>query len=240
MAALNIAICEDEDMELKRLEKILEQTGYTVNKYIFNNAADLVNNFKSGKYDLILMDIYMPGMTGVEAVEKIRKKDKDVYIAFCTTSLDHAIDGYRLNVERYLEKPVRYDEVVEVLERALSRRMTTKRRCIEFGKNQGIVTAEDIVFAEQKNHTVYIHLLNGENIHKIDSLDNLSAELGSANFFRCHKSYIVNFDYVENIDRDLFLFEMSTGDSVPIKQRDFPQIRDSFNEYVFSEMRVTK
>ena len=240
MALLNVAICEDEDMELKRLEKILGQTSFTINKYIFNNASDLVKNFEPGKYDLILMDIYMPGMTGVQAVEKIRKKDKDVYIAFCTTSLDHAIDGYRLNVERYLEKPVKHEEVTEVLERALSRRMTTRRRCIEFGKNQGLITAEDIVYAEQKNHTIYIHLVNGENIHRIGTLDNLSAELGGSNFFRCHKSYIVNFDYVKNIDRELFLFEMSTGDNVPIKQRDYPQIRDSFNEYVFSEMRVSK
>ncbi len=75
MALLNVAICEDEDMELKRLEKILGQTSFTINKYIFNNASDLVKNFEPGKYDLILMDIYMPGMTGVQAVEKIRKKD---------------------------------------------------------------------------------------------------------------------------------------------------------------------
>ncbi len=237
MPSLNVAICEDEDMELKRLEKILELTGFEINIFVFKNAAEFIKTFEAQKYDLIFMDIYMPEITGVEAVEKIRKKDKDVYISFCTTSVDHAIDGYRLNVERYLEKPVKQEEVLEVLERAKSRRMTTKRRCVSLGRNLGLITTEDIVFAEQKNHTVYIHLLNGEILHKTGTLDSLSAELGNSNFFRCHKSYIVNFDHVKNIDRSLFVFEMKNGEKVPVKQREFPQIRDSFNEYVFSLMR---
>ncbi|MBR1736622.1 MAG: response regulator transcription factor, partial [Firmicutes bacterium] len=234
---LNVAICEDEDLELKRLENILEHTDFEMNIFVFRNASEFVQTFEAKKYDLIFMDIYMPEITGVEVVENIRKKDKDVYISFCTTSVDHAIDGYRLNVERYLEKPVSQNAVIEVLERASSRRMTTKRRCVSLGKNTGLINTEDIVFAEQKNHTVYIHLSNGEMLHKTGTLDSLSTELCGTNFFRCHKSYIVNFDHVENIDRNIYVFEMKNGEKVPIKQREFPQIRDSFNEYVFSLMR---
>lgn len=234
---LNVAICEDEDIELKRLEKILELTDFEINLFVFKNASEFIRTFEAKKYDLIFMDIYMPEITGVEAVEFIRQKDKDVYISFCTTSVDHALDGYRLNVERYLEKPVRTDDVIEVLERARSRRVTTKRRCISLGKNSGLIDNEDIVFAEQNNHTVYIHLLNGELLHRTATLDNLSAELCGTNFFRCHKSYIVNFDHVENIDRSIYVFEMKNGEKVPIKQREFPQICESFNEYVFSVMR---
>ena len=237
MMLLNVAVCEDEEMELKRMMELLDRSECEMNRFVYRNAADLIRDFEPRKFDIILMDIYMPQMTGVEAVEQIREKDKDVYIAFCTTSVEHAIDGYRLNVERYLEKPVRYEELLEVLMRASSRRMTVKRRCISMGKNAESVMFEDVVFMEQKNHTVYFHLSNGETVHKTDSLDAIMKTVDAANFCHCHKSYVVNFDYVESVEPELFVFKMRQGGNVQIKQRDFPKIRDRFNEYMFSQLR---
>ena len=109
---LTVAICEDDGMELKLINELLDRTEYKMKISVYRTADDFLSEFEPQKYDIIFMDIYMPGTTGVEAVEKIRKKDKDVYIAFCTTSIEHAIDGYRLNVERYLEKPVKYEELL--------------------------------------------------------------------------------------------------------------------------------
>ena len=240
MPNLNIAVCEDEELELARLNKLLDMSGYSINEHTYSSAEDFLRDFEADKYDLIIMDIYMQKMTGVEAVEKIREKDKDVYIAFCTTSPDHALDGYRLNVERYLEKPVEYEKLVEVLERAASRRRTIQRRCVTLGRNVGTVMLEDIVYVEQKNHTIYIHLANGEVLHKTDTLDNILNIISGDNFYRCHKSYIVNFECVADIDANLSAFIMQTGDSVAIKQREYARIRDIFHEYMFSKLRGTR
>ena len=118
--------------------------------------------------------------------------------------------------------------------------MTIKRRCIDLGKNVGIIMLEDIVYIEQKGHTVYFHLSNGETVHKIDSLNALMKIINTSNFCCCHKSYAVNFDYVESIESEIFAFKMQNGEFAQIKQRDFVKIRNKFNDYMFYRLRNSK
>ena len=73
----------------------------------FASSEELLEAFRPGGFDLLLMDIYMDGMTGVEAVRKIREMDETIPIAFTTTSTEHTLESYRLSVLKYLEKPVR-------------------------------------------------------------------------------------------------------------------------------------
>lgn len=98
--------CEDSAKEQKKLLAVLEQSEIPTNTAIFASGEDFLKEYEQGKYDLLLMDIYMGGMTGVEVVQEIRKKDDSLVVAFTTTSTDHTLEGYRLNAFKYIEKPV--------------------------------------------------------------------------------------------------------------------------------------
>ena len=104
---MNLTICDDLPEEREKLLALLEQAPIATICTQFGSSEELLEAFRPGKFDLLLMDIYMDGMTGVEAVQKIREMDECIPIAFTTTSTEHTFESYRLSVLKYLEKPVR-------------------------------------------------------------------------------------------------------------------------------------
>ena len=112
---LRVAICEDSEMEHKRLLKIIEMGEYPAEPTVFGSGEAFLQEYRKGQFDVIFMDIYMNGMSGVETVRSIREIDENVIVAFTTSSTEFALEGYRLDVFKYLEKPVQAKDVYEVL-----------------------------------------------------------------------------------------------------------------------------
>ena len=100
MEALRIAVCEDSAIEQKRLIFLINGCGIPAVVSAFDSGEALLADFGRGKYDLIFMDIYMEGMTGIDAVTAIRKIDSHVPVAFATTSTEFALES---SVKRILE-----------------------------------------------------------------------------------------------------------------------------------------
>ena len=93
MEPLRLAICDDLPEEREKLLCLLEQAPIPTVSTQFGNSEELLKVFRLGDFDLLLMDIYMDGMTGVEAVKKIREMDEQISIAFTTTSTDHTLES---------------------------------------------------------------------------------------------------------------------------------------------------
>ncbi len=93
---LQIAICEDLPEELARLRGILEQSKISHEIEYFASGETFLAGFQLHRYDLIFMDIYMGGMTGIETAAEVRKIDSKVAIVFTTSSLEYALESYRL------------------------------------------------------------------------------------------------------------------------------------------------
>ena len=115
MEPLRLAICDDLPEEREALLALLEQAPIATVCAQFASSEELLEAFRPGGFDLLLMDIYMDGMTGVEAVRKIREMDETIPIAFTTTSTEHTLESYRLSVLKYLEKPVRQKDINDLL-----------------------------------------------------------------------------------------------------------------------------
>jgi CheY-like chemotaxis protein len=96
-SVLRIAVCEDDPDDAAFLDDLIEKSGILSECHAFAGGEELLASFGAGRYDLIFMDIYMEGMQGIETVEAIRQTDRNVVIAFITSSLDHALEGFRLN-----------------------------------------------------------------------------------------------------------------------------------------------
>ena len=117
---LKIAVCEDETEQRNRLLALLDNSSIKNTYSVFENIEKLLKVFERGKYDLILMDIYMDSeLSGIETVKFIRKKDKDISVAFVTASKDHALESYRLSAIKYIEKPYSKENIENTLRLAL-------------------------------------------------------------------------------------------------------------------------
>ena len=226
-----VAVCDDEMSQRRQLEFIIEKNRPGTVVELFESGEDFLKSFRPGFYDLIFMDLLMPGMGGVDATSKIRSIDTSVPIAFATSSQDHAMDGYKNRVIRYIMKPYDPKEIGEVL--VLAEQMKGSQGGITLRINGKDMTFafEKVCYAEQKAHTLFLHMANGATLQMTGKLDNVEAQTPDDSFMRCHKSYLVNLAHVKSIDKDLQIFVMKDGDSVHIRRESLREAARLLAEY---------
>ena len=222
-AALQVAVVEDNPDDAALLESYISGSGIASEYRVFNSAGEFLQALRTGRFDLVFLDIYMDDTAhGLEVADRIRKRDKDTVIAFVTGSPDHTRDGYRFGALKYLDKPVTADGVKESLELALMKRNSRPLISIRLaGGGQEEVTIDNIVYCEQRVHSVEIHLTDRVlTTSQSMRMDNMQQCLPSPPFVRSHKSFLVNLDHVSHVDREIPAFHMENGDNVYIRQRD--------------------
>ena len=229
--SLKIAICDDEMSQRRQLQFIIDKTRPGTEIHLFDSGESFLASFRPGFYDLIFMDILMPGMGGVDATSKIRSIDASVPIVFATSSQDHAMEGYKNRVIRYLMKPFDPVEVGEVLDLAAQMKGVQGGVSVRVGGKDMNFPFEKICYVEQSSHTLYIHMANGATIQLTGKLDDIEAQTPDDSFMRCHKSYLVNLAHVKQVDKDLQMFEMKDGDSVHIRRESIREATRLLAEY---------
>ena len=167
--------------------------------------------------------------TGIDIALKIRETDADVWLAFITVSPDHAALGYKVDAKRYFNKPPDNAEVVALLQKAtehfgglhdeISVAIDHKRRRLRM---------RDIQYVEACNKKCLIHM-EAEILAVNTTIDGLAKLLTAPVFLRCHRSYIVNIDYVQSVERD---FTMANGDTVYIGHLLQWQVRSDYRKHL--------
>lgn len=235
---LNIAICEDHAADMSLLADYIRQSGIDAQYDLFSSGEEFLEHFAAGRYDIIFMDIYMNGMRGVQVVERIRETDHNVVIAFVTSSTEHALEGYRLGVLKYLEKPVRAGMVEDALRLALMSRTAKETISLLIGGKYVDIPLDDIMYFENQNHVVIVHTTTGiMKTSQTVRLDSIAEKLLSHPFIRSHKSYLVNLCYVSKIDQTFGDFVMQNGDRACIRHRDSKKIQDAYEAYLYAAAR---
>jgi DNA-binding LytR/AlgR family response regulator len=233
---LYIAICEDEQGDAEKLKRLIGRSGVLSRVFLYADAEALLGEFSPGFFHLILLDIYFKdqygnhiGMTGLEAAEKIRGKDMDCWLAFTTESRDNVHFGYKVKAERYLEKPLIESEVIALVQRAKAH-FDLQDQEISFvvERKTRKIKQSDVLYAEIHNRKSVIHMKD-ETLTVYQTMNELEAKLAFPSFLRCHRSFIVNMDYVEGIDRD---FTMQNGDTVQIGRDRQWKVRAAYRGYL--------
>ena len=147
--------------EREALLTLLEQAPIATVCAQFASSEELLEAFRPGGFDLLLMDIYMDGMTGVEAVREIREMDESIPIAFATTSTEHTLESYRLSVLKYLEKPVRQKDINDLLHLVKLQRDSAPRLAIRQGGETQKIPLSELFYLEQKAHHVFLYRRDG-------------------------------------------------------------------------------
>ncbi|MCR4629866.1 MAG: LytTR family DNA-binding domain-containing protein [Clostridium sp.] len=237
MNTILIAICEDNEEEYRRLSDILQNSEIPCSAEWFRDGDELLHAYYPGKYDLLLMDIFMNRMNGVDAASKIREIDREVPIAFITTSLDYTLEGYRLHVNRYLHKPLDPSEVRETVELAVKEQRRRPSLSVRTDGRDLSLPLARITYIEQDNRSSKVFLTGGEMKRIPLRLDDLEKMLPFPPFFRCHKSFIANLSHVQKLNAELLLFEMSDGGAAYIRRNTLKEAKDVLKSYMFSRAR---
>lgn len=238
---LNIAICEDETLWQEELLDILKKNDVhnQWHYHTFSSGEDFLKNFTPGCYDLIFMDIYMGGINGVETITAIRKIDPEVFIAFISTSCDFAMEGYRLNVIKYLEKPLKEKDVLDAVDLASLKKDRQSQIELTIGGQKESFSEDTITYLEQQNKHIILNLTQGSSKTITGKLDDIAHLFPQPPFLRCHKSYLVNLAQVKKLDRTLQVFVLKNGKNVYIRRESLKKASKSFDAYIFNEIRRT-
>lgn len=182
---------------------------------LFGNAELFLDQYKP-VYDIVLMDIDMPGMNGLTAAHRLRKLDEQVVLMFVTNLTQYAINGYEVSAVDYVIKPLDYAKFEFKLTRAL-RMVAPKNKPMMFLKTEeGIVSVgqDDVTYVEVQGHNLFYHT-SSETYRMRGSLKQAEAEFLPPRFFTCNKCYIVNLTYVEEIKNNVAIV---AGDEIIISR----------------------
>ncbi len=217
---LKIAIVEDDKTQqennISLLKKYAEQHNAVFSFFVFDNAFLFLQDFKQGTYDIVFMDINMPGINGLDAAKEMRQIDGAISLIFVTDFAQFAIRGYEVDAYDFIVKPVNLEHLTLKLDRLipfLMKRKEEKKLRIKTGGGIVAVNLDDIVFIEVKSHDTIIHT-QGEENHVSIPLNQLEKLLPPDQFYRSNHCYIVNMKYISSVEK--FDVKMATGETLQI------------------------
>lgn len=231
---MRIALVDDTPMELKILSEIIDIELPEAEVLTFPNGETFLKSWESASFDLILLDIYMDELHGIDVAKKIRETDFDVRIVFCTTSNEFASESYEVGANYYLQKPVSSTSFQRML-KMIRLSEYELNRFITLPDGQRIVL-RNITYTEYYNHSIIIHSKKRADLQTRMSQMEWEALLAEYNFlYSCSKGIVVNFYEVEHSEDNMFI--LNNGSSVPISRRKAKDALEAFAHFRFEAMR---
>ena len=226
-----VALCEDE-IELSQVQEkicrdILDKLNVEYSISVFESSDDFLKAFLTNtkQYDLILLDIIMDGLNGMELACEIRKHDSSVTIIFITSTRDYALQGYDVNAYHYLLKPLD-STLLEALIRSDYHNRFLQKYLIFKSEAQTIkVPVKDIICAETEGRRVAITLPD-KTVYYPGKLSELLAKLPGNQFVQCHKAFMVNIFNTVELTRKFVI--ATNGIQIPISRTYTKNVKKAF------------
>lgn len=230
---LNIAIIDNDALFRKSIAVSVDKwakkskISAAVNEY--SSAEAFLFAYEEKKdYDLLLLDIEMAGISGVEMAERIRREDETIQIVFITGYPEYMCRGYDLSALHYLLKPVSDEKLSEVLDRAMKNIKKGDNRVI-FTTDGGekVVTLDAILYAESYSHNM--HIVTTDGTFDVRMTISSLAEVLGIEFISTHRSYIVNLSHIVFLSKSEVTLD--SGKKIPISRNAFKKVHSCFVEY---------
>lgn len=229
----HIAIVEDEKEFSEQLKQYLKQYGkeneMEFQVSVFYDGSEILEGYEP-KYDVILLDIEMPMVNGMDAAEQIRERDEDVVLMFITNMAAYAIRGYSVGALDFVMKPVNYYTFSMKMTRALKRVTKKALKPIVLNLPDGIkkIDAKEIYFVEIQNRMLHYHTRDGEIVLR-GTLQSAEAMLADYPFAKCNHWYIVNLMHVSEVKKNIVVVG---GHELEISRRNKNAFLQALTEYI--------
>ncbi len=238
---IEIALCDDnvEDIEIIRMlaeQFASEHPEFPIRLSAFNSAEELLRFIESnGGFDLYILDVLMPDITGIHLAEIIRRRGERAEIVFLTVSRDYAVDAFSVSACGYVLKPVCKGSFDDAVLRAVQKKNETLTVKTKDGLRR--IPLYNIVMIESFNHTREITMTDDSVLETSATLSELFEQLsGYENFYMPHRAYIANLDHTVGVIRyDMLML----GDRrIPIPKNQFVTVRDVVQNYFFKRKNL--
>ncbi|MCM1055299.1 MAG: LytTR family DNA-binding domain-containing protein [Bacteroides sp.] len=237
---IEIALCDDSAEDISALNTLAERFAaehaeLPIRLSSFGSSGELLERLeKSGGFDLYILDVVMPDVTGIELAETIRSRGERAEIVFLTCSREYALDAFSVHASGYMLKPVSKPSFDRELLRAVGRLAPEKSAAINVKTRDGIrrVQLDGIVMIESFNHIRAVTMSDGSTVETSATLAELYEQLGGCeSFYMPHRAYIVNLDYSMGISR--YELHMLGNRRIPIPRKQFTSVYETFSNYFF-------
>ena len=231
---MRIAICDDDRQEQQHLIDALHGWDPTRNAECFIDGESLLCAAKSEPpFTIAFLDIYMPGMDGMETAKRLAEISPGTGIVFVTTSTDHAIDAYSLKAVHYLVKPVTTAGVRVAFSRIQHKQELRSVISVKVGRDVQMIYTDDIMTLQSANHQTDIILKSGRVITTYTQLGELKEQLDNS-FLQIQRGLVVNMEFIECMLSDSFM--LRNGQKLLMSRKDKSAIRETFNDFVFRRL----
>ena len=231
---MRIALCDDSSADRALIRNILESYAGTRDYEFlydeYDTGHEIVSRLNDGEYqDIILLDINMDDMDGLETARRIKQILPEIPIILVTAFMSYALDGYKVKANRFLVKddltitlPDCMDDMIEEL--------SEKQRELTFDFIEGMrrLRLDDITYIESLGHTAIYHCM-GNTYRQNRSLGDIENALYPYDFIRVHKSYIVNLRYIAKISN--YSLTMQDGTIVSVPRSHYSEVKSAYATY---------
>ena len=225
---LNCIIIDDEPLAAELLASYAKKIPYIKLMGVYNSAVNAIKVIHENHIDVIFLDIQMPELSGLEFASVLPKETR---IIFTTAFNQYAIEGYSVNAEDYIIKPINYPEFQIKLNRCLSRITLKSSRTVTFINNDSItkLSIDSITYIETDLHRLVFHDNEGFTYVKHQSMKDCEEEFKNTDFLRINSSYMVNLRYASNIQAgDMIL---NDGTRLKISRPRMNDVQKTFLEF---------
>ena len=184
------------------------------------------------KEDILLLDIRMDEISGMEVAKKLREEDNDVLIIFITSETQYSLEGYRVHAFGFLPKPISYPVFRNVMNEALAYLKKKKGNLLSVKCLSGIISikSRDILYFSVYGHEVSIFLKGNRSERCALTLSECEKEFSSFDFFRCHNSYLVNLENISSIRQSTIL--LKNNEEIPLSRHRRKELLQRFTRYM--------
>ncbi len=240
---LRIAICDDIQDHLEKIQSgvrqyFSEHPEEKIDIVTYNNPLIFLESLdKTGAFDILLLDVCMPGIDGTQVAAEVRKRGDKSEIIFLTTSDEFAVEAFALKAAHYLVKPFTRSQLTEALDRVMVRfcaGVVPKVALKLSGGGTRALELDEILWIESRNHAQTVYLKDGGCEEARESLGQQMAvleELSPGQFVSPCKGFLVNQKAIRTIEPKRII--MRSGQEIPLARGIFREFTDRYFAYMF-------
>lgn len=230
---LRIAVCDDEKEQLEYIKGLLqswgEKRGMTLLITEYKSAEEFLFEYPEKAFDLLLLDIEMDGVSGMELAKRLRERGDMLPVLFITGFSEYVEQGYDVEALHYLLKPVSEERLETVLDRYVKKTGTHQESLlVSDGGYLTHVELSDILYIEADGRHTRVQLTDGSALLCEKGIGVL-AKQGLLGFVQCHRAYLINLRHVRSIGKTEIVFDDKTA--VALSRRLYDQVNQAFIRY---------
>lgn len=235
--SVKIAICDDTPQDISLLSAALYTYDPYCEIYTYTDGETLIDELPElgPFFDILFLDIYMPGLDGIITAQKIRSENKDIKIIFISSSKEYYPQAYEVFAFNYIVKPFDREKLFEVLDRAIAELGRECSHKILFRNKSSAfsVYCRDILYIESRDKLLLFQLADGSLRQRYGKLVDITTQLPPQTFIRCHQSFLVNAAHITEMGENYFRVGQVL---ISISRKYIKESKDQYYSYLFSHM----